>query len=251
MTTVQTLRLIGHGLLDLVYPPRCLICGSDGEWSVCEDCYQSFTPIPEPVCERCGRPRDTAACRFCATHARATGGLDWAFAGARAASIYDGPLRHAIHALKYRGVEALGEPLGAHLANRCVADELIPTNWWPEIDAVLPMPIHPTHRRRRGYNQAELIARPLAAMAGRPLLPKAIQRVGRRTAAQVGLTLNARRGNVAAAAFAVPDPVAIDGKHLLLVDDVFTTGTSVNACATALCAAGAASVRVVTLAAGD
>lgn len=144
-----------EALLDLVYPPRCLICGRDGEPAICDNCYGQFASIPEPVCDACGRPTDSPACRFCAAHEQASGGAGWAFTAARAASIYDGPLRHAVHLLKYRGAESLGEPLGAHLANRAVVDTLISGDRWAQIDAVVTMPIPTARQRRRGYNQSE------------------------------------------------------------------------------------------------
>ena len=247
----QTLRKSFDGFLDLIYPPRCLICGRDGEPAICDFCFDQFAPIPDPICDACGRPIDSPTCRFCATHESLSNGVSWAFAGARAASVYDGPLRHAIHQLKYRYVEALGEPLGAHLANRAVADGLIPSDRWKTIDAIVPMPIPAARRRRRGYNQTELLARPLATMQGLPLLTDVLRRTGPATA-QVGLSLETRRANVSDASFAIVDLPHIAGKTLLLVDDVFTTGTSVDACARALRApGGAAAVYVLALAAGD
>ncbi len=246
----QTLRKSFDGFLDLIYPPRCLICGRDGETVICDFCYAQFASLPEPVCDVCGRPVDSPTCRFCATREALSNGVGWAFSGARAASVYDGPLRHAIHQLKYRHVEALGPPLGEHLANRATADGLIPSHW-QAIDAIVPMPIARARRRQRGYNQTELIARPLATMQNLPLLTDVLQRTGRATA-QVGLTLDARRANVHETSFTAVDQSRIAGKTLLLIDDVFTTGTSVDACARALRApGGAATVYVLALGAGD
>jgi competence protein ComFC len=247
LSLTEVARQVGGGLLDLIYPPRCLICDADGESAICEACSAEFTAIPEPVCRVCGRPIDGSPCRACSI-AAANGG--WAFVSARASGIYDGPLRQAIHELKYHRREGLGEPLGAHLANRLIVDELFPADLLSTIDAVVPVPVHPAHRRRRGYNQTELLARPVAEMLGLPLRSDVIRRVGP-AAAQVGLSLNARRANVSAATFHVRDPAFEAGKTFLLIDDVFTTGATVSACADALRMAGAAAVVVGVLAAGD
>lgn len=243
MTPTALLRQTAAGLLDLVYPPRCLVCERAGAPVVCEECAAAFVFIPEPVCAVCGRPQEGASCGLCALSA------PWGFDRARAAAVYAGPMRHAIHLLKYRGGENLGAPLGAHLANRCVADGLLPEPH--RIDAVAAVPMHPARERRRGYNQAQLLAAPVAELLGKPLLPPGALRRTRRTAAQVGLLPDARRRNLDACSFAVGDTSLVAGRHLLLIDDVFTTGATVSACAGALKAAGAATVTVATLAAGE
>jgi competence protein ComFC len=240
------LKLTWQGFLDLVYPPSCLICEQYDRPAICDDCHASFEPIPEPVCVVCGRPEtDGVPCRLCTLMA-AEGG--WGFDAARAAGIYWGPLRHAVHLLKYRNVELLGEPLGAYLANRVVAEGLLASEERAAIEVVVPLPLHPGRERSRGYNQAALLAAPVAEMLGVPLLPLAVRRVKRATP-QVGLSPEMRRRNVGTEMFAA-DPALVQGKSVLLVDDVFTTGATVSACARALKAAGASSVRVVTLAAG-
>lgn len=243
------LAYLGHGLLDLLYPPRCLVCGAGGGLgTLCESCAASFTPIPAPTCPVCGRPLEGENCRTCATQEDSTG-LSWGFDSACAAGIYVGPLRHAIHRLKYEQKELLGEPLGTFLANRLVVDRLLENA--ASIQAVAYVPMHPGRERTRGYNQARLLAEPVAAMLGVPLLTKHALVRARKFPPQVGLSPNMRRQNVTAESFAVPDKSFVQGKHLLLIDDVFTTGTTVSSCAAALKAAGAATVTVTTLAAGD
>jgi ComF family protein len=233
--------LVWSGLLDLLYPPRCLVCERHGRPALCEECTAHFLPIPEPVCPRCGRPREgQEPCRTCA----AAGPEGWGFDAACAAAVYVGHLREAIHRFKYGYAEALAEPLGAFLANRLVTDDLLTET----ADAVVPVPIHPARERERGFNQSALLAWPVAQMLGVPLLTRAVRRV-RRTPPQVGLAADARRRNMAGA-FAVPDATPVAGRRILLIDDVFTTGTTVHVCAQALRAAGAKSVTVATLAAG-
>jgi ComF family protein len=208
-----SLRLAWDGLLDLIYPPRCLVCERHGRPALCDECAAHFVPVPEPVCRVCGRPVEgQARCRHCAESPE--GG--WGFDSARAAAVYQGPLRHAIHRFKYGRAETLGEPLGAFLANRCVVDRLLAH----PVDLVLPVPIHPARERGRGFNQALLLAGPVAAMLGVPLEAGALVRV-RKTPPQVGLSMEARRRNLNEA-FAVPDKGRIAGRQVLLVDDVFT-----------------------------
>lgn len=169
---------------------------------------------------------------------------DWGFATARAAAVYHGPLREAIHHFKYRHADMLAEPLGAFLANRCWVDGLVTA----PVDVVVPVPVPVARERARGFNQAALLAAPVAALRGLPLLRTALRRV-RGTPPQVGLSPQARRRNLVGA-FAVTEPDTVRARRVLLVDDVFTTGATVSECASTLVRAGAASVHVVTLAAG-
>ena len=143
----DTLKQTALGLLDLLYPSRCLICEAWDSPQVCADCERGFVPIPEPLCEICGHPDDpeTAPCRVCGAAETAWGG--WSLARARAGAVYLGPLRHGIHRLKYGGVEALAETLGALLANRMVAEGLLQGRF----DAVIPVPLT-REKQNRGKN---------------------------------------------------------------------------------------------------
>jgi ComF family protein len=223
------------------------VCEEPARPVVCETCAgRLIVPIPDPICPTCGRPHEPSgvACRHCEAQQQADP-RGWGFATARAAGIYEGPLRYAIHRLKYAHIEALGQSLGALLANRLVVDGLLAG---PPPQAVVPIPIHAARRRKRGFNQAALLAAPVAEMLGVPLLESAARRT-RATAPQVGLAPEVRRTNLADA-FVVPDPALVAGKRVLLIDDVFTTGATGSACAHALKDAGAARVDVATLAAG-
>ena len=242
------------GLLDLVYPPRCLVCDRYDTPALCETCYEAFTPLTEPTCPACGRSverREDGGLGHCHTCAEAGAAFGrWAFDTARTAAIYEGPMRHAIHRLKYDSCEALAEPLGAFLANRIAVDGLLAGTALGQIDGIAAIPISAARERRRGFNQARLLAEPVAAILGVDLLDRAvIERI--RRAAQVGLAPRERRRNLTSA-FSVAERQreAVEGRHLLLIDDVFTTGSSLHECARALKAAGAASVIGVTLAGG-
>lgn len=248
-----SLRSLAGGLLDLIYPPRCLVCERYDTPSLCETCSAAFTPIPDPLCMTCGRPvepEQSGPCRTCEAHLESAGS-DWAFDAARSAGIFEGALRLALHRLKYNGGESLGLPLGAYLANRLAVYELFPSEQVGVIDSVLAVPMHPLRERSRGFNQAALLAAPVAEILGVPLLPSKVVRRTRRRPPQVGLSPEARRRNLKEA-FVVPqgEVGSVNGRTVLLIDDVFTTGATVNACASALRDAGAARILVATLAGG-
>ena len=254
-------RLLWDGLLDFIYPPHCLVCETHNQPAVCAACFAAFAPLPEPSCSTCGRPLSTQGdanpeaddvpprvvlpCKWCEA-VKASGG--WGFDRAFAAGSYYGPLRHAVHQLKYNRREFLGEPLGEFLANRCIVDGVISPADLGDIDFVAAVPLHASRERGRGFNQARLLARPVAEMRGVPLLaPPDLRRV-RKTRPQVGLGEAERRANMEAGAFSASS--AVNGKGVLLIDDVLTTGATVSACARALKDAGASPVFVAVLAAG-
>jgi len=155
----------------------------------------------------------------------------------RAALRYQEPTSSLIHRFKYEGCFALAGPLAQSLIAAW------PT-WEQPPDLIIPIPLHPRRKRRRGYNQSELLAAPLARVLGLPLTPRGLQRV-RHTAPQVGLGPEERHDNVRGA-FAATD--AVHGRRVLLIDDVLTTGATMRAAAEALLAAGAASVSAYCLA---
>lgn len=157
---------------------------------------------------------------------------------ARSLAIYEGPLRDAIRALKYRRQKTLAEPLGTLLARS------VPADLAAGITAVVPVPLHPARQAARGFNQSLLLAQPVARALGAPLAPRAIRRV-QQEAAQAGLGASARRRNVQTAFAADED---VPAGRILLVDDVFSTGATADACARALLAGGAGGVAVLTLA---
>lgn len=162
------------------------------------------------------------------------------FDRARSFGRYDGVLRDLVHLFKYAGVRTLAPRFGEFLAH------LVAEN--PEYgssDVIVPVPLHPDRQRVRGYNQAALLARELARRTSLPLDQESFVRV-KATSPQAGLTAHQRRENVRAA-FAVRGD-SLSERRVILVDDVLTTGATVNACAHALRRAGAAEVRVVTVA---
>ena len=215
-------------LLDLLLPPRCGSCRALGSW-LCAPCRVKIRRLEEPLCPRCGAEGESRRCP-CLSRLRHLSRL-------RAVAAYEGPLERAIHRFKYEGWRALARPLARLLDDRLAVDGL-------PAGLLTPVPLHPSRRRRRGYNQSELIARELSRSLRLPLAT-GLQRL-RDTPPQVGLDRLRRRENVEAA-FRWQGSL-LGGQPILLVDDVATTGATLEACATALKAAGSGSVTGIVLA---
>jgi predicted amidophosphoribosyltransferase len=214
-------------VLDLLLPQRCLVCSLPGG-QVCDGCTSALRRIASPMCERCGAPTawPVRRCAECA-------GRRLAFARARAAVEYDAPVRRIVAAWKERGLRRL-----AAWAAAVVADGLPP----PSVHCLAFVPGDPDRRLRRGHHPAEQLARALGAawnLNVQTLLVRA-----RGSPRQRGLTRAERRRNVAAAFSAIGRAPASVG----LVDDVYTTGATTNAAASALRGGGARHVQVVTFA---
>ena len=221
-------RHVGMSLLDIVYPRRCPSCRQRGAW-VCAECLAGTDLFQEPMCGGCGVPLALFACR-CADMAS---GL----AQVRSGGPFSGWLREAILSFKYHDEWARAEHLGHELA-RVVAT-------MSSVDALVPVPLHRSRLRSRGYNQSALLAQVAGDLHGLPVL-EAISRT-RPTAQQTTLSATDRATNVAGAFALAPgfDPA---GRSLLVIDDVVTTGSTLNACAELLAEHGAAVVRAATLA---
>lgn len=200
-----------ESLLALLFPDRCVGCQTLGAL-LCANCCAALQPYP---------PQPVA-------------GLD----DALVAFVFDGPLRQAIHQLKYHKQRRMAAPLAELMLPR-LRKSLFTA------DAVLPVPLHSSRQRERGFNQSELLARPIAARAKLPMLTSGLTRV-RATEQQARLDTRARHSNMRDAfawqSDSPPPP------RVLLVDDVLTTGSTVVACANALRAAGTRTVAVLALA---
>jgi ComF family protein len=184
------------------------------------------------MCARCGKPDiPSELCPACRASAPIIDSI-------RSLALFDGEIRHAIHALKYRRVAALAEPLGDALARFWLQSRR-------SAHMLVPVPLHPQRRRERGYNQAELLARRIGRAAHLPLRPDALRRV-RATTSQMTLDAADRKTNVADAFQS--DAAIVRDAEVLLIDDVCTTGATLDACAAALKQAGASRVHGLTLA---
>ena len=233
---ISSIQSTVEGLLDLIYPPRCLVCQTFGPHYLCTSCLSQIERVSRPYCPRCGHAMPTFRCRDCWGRVRS-------FTTARAAGTYSGVLRQAIHEFKYGGGRMLAHPLALLLHRYLTTAADFP---WRRADCVVPVPIHPARRRVRGYNQGELLADQLCEMIGLPLVRDAVIRRFH-TRPQVELSGEQRRSNVKDA-FRVIQPAELKGKTVLLVDDVGTTGSTVHECSLALLRAGVYRVYVICLA---
>lgn len=214
---------------------------------LCADCAWSHQPVRHPLCLACGRPYGTEqgvdhVCPDCLAN-------PMAFEAARAAGVYDQPLKTLIHQYKYQGRTELARPFGRMLWNA-----LLRFYDPREFDVIIPVPLHWFRRFRRGFNQAALLVRhwhQYAAEGGMRWRPCAVaphlMSRRRRTSAQTGLGRRQRAANLKDA-FIVRHPDAVHGQRILLVDDVLTTGTTAVECTKALMSAGADVVKILTLA---
>ena len=217
--------------LDWVYPPICGGCNKPGErW--CSDCQSSTEKIPDTICSKCGQIiHKSGICPSCRVFSPC-------FSSLRSWAVFSGPLRNALHRLKYQGDIALGEIFARPLI------EMVKALQW-KVDAVVPVPIGIARKAERGYNQAAIIGFPLALGCGFDYHSKWLTKV-RETRSQVGLTLAERHENVREAFMA--QARSISGLSVLVVDDVTTSGATMQACASALKKAGVKEVYGITLA---
>jgi ComF family protein len=233
-----------HSLYSLLFPGNCRICEEALEgWTrvpVCARCLEGLRPLVARAgfCSCCGAPREAAMPELCG---RCAAG-EYEFDQARSFGAYDGALREVLHLFKYRGMRPLARPLGARLA------EALAGEWQAaDFDAIVAVPLARARLRARGYNQAELLARELSRAVRMPCLSGACRRV-RATPPQTGLTRAQRLENLRGAFAPGPRAAALEGRRLLLIDDVFTTGATLSVCAQALRRAGARRVSALTVA---
>ncbi len=243
------LKEVYVGLLDLLYPPRCILCSAAQTEPFCADCAGKIHPSRPPYCDRCGYPvsANEELCGSCIA------GQEPPYAWAQAMGEFTGPLREAIHQFKYNGKTALAAPLGKLLAQSLDSPKsplLTPT--YPDtshtVDLIVPVPLHRSRFKRRGYNQAELLARVIAREKGWELDTKGLIRI-RHTQTQTALRIAERASNVEGA-FASRTPQYFQGRRVLLIDDVLTTRATVRECARIILSAGAERVCVAALAQG-
>lgn len=232
-----------RAFFDILFPPLCHICRScipaAGPLHICTGCRDAISPISSPLCDLCGKPFATIGgadhrCGACSLSSPR-------FDAARAATLFDGPVRDMIHRFKYDRRVQLARPLGL-LAAEILASWAAAT----AADLVVPVPLHVRRLRQRGFNQAILLGQVLARQWHLPLDRTCLRRI-RWTEPQVNLAAAERAANVRGA-FAVKAPSRVEGRRIILVDDVYTTGSTVAECARVLKGAGAGDVLVVTVA---
>ena len=232
------LRSAADALLAVLFAPLCGACRQPllhpTRGCICAECWDGVLKVTPPICSRCGDHVDAAQspqfpfCQWCFQTSSEV-------SSARAAGLHVGSLRAIVHALKYDGRRSVAAPLAALM--RATAADLV-----ARCDVAVPVPLHPARRRERGFNQAD----DLAQHVGLPVV-RALRRT-RHTATQTALPASERHANVKGAFAATRRVVGLQGKTVLLVDDVRTTGATLEACASALRARGVRDVCALTAA---
>jgi len=232
MTVLPQTATIKRLVLDFLFPRWCIGCGREEDF-ICRSCSQSLPRVDPPVCPRCGKP--LADGRLCAACRNRPAAID----GIRAPFRFEGIIREAIHQLKYNNLRALSEPLAGLLGDYYASHDL-------PGEILVPVPVHEKRLRERGYNQSRLLARELAKLIHLPLIDNCLTRRRHALPQTKTKTAEERRRNVTDA-FICRDQ-RLKNQRVLLIDDVATSGSTLNACASALKAAGADSVWGLTLA---
>jgi len=214
--------------LDFVFPPRCVACRSFGSF-LCEACLASTPRADGLRCYRCWQPGRADYCLSCYAHPPS-------FRGLRSAFVYSGASRAAVHALKFDGVSALVPAMAAPMVE-------ILEHWSPQVDVIVPVPLGGMRKRVRGYNQAELLAREISRGTGLAVDTGLLRRARSTPPQARQADARARRRNIAGAFEA--DRRATH-RNVLLVDDVVTTGATMDACSRTLLDAGAKAVFCLT-----
>lgn len=217
---------------DLFFPPHCVGCGKVGDF-LCSDCCRKLPRILPPFCNRCGKPQIGGT--LCPTCWGIRAGID----GIRSIFYFDGIVRKAIHELKYYNVRALSNCLAEFLYTYLQTNKI-------DGDTIIPVPLHKDRLRQRGYNQSALLARKLGKLAGISVTEDRLVRIKDSKPQARTKTGGERRKNVTGAFLCNSDE--LKGSRIILIDDVCTTGATLEACAETLKNAGVISVWGLTIA---
>ena len=228
--TQGLLAKLGKEAVNLLFPMECAGCRRTGG-ILCETCIPGLAKLTPPYCRICASPHGQSPCRWCEENAPAIDGV-------RAPFLMEGAVQQAIFALKYRGIRAAAPELARLLAGY-IAERRTPG------DVIVAVPLHRRRLRTRGYNQSELLARELSKITGLTQAKGLLTRVKDAPPQVEAATRSQRRANVEGSYEVNGD---VDGRRVLLIDDVVTTGATMSSCAAALKGAGAASVWGLALA---
>jgi competence protein ComFC len=234
-------RMMSNYLLDMLFPEGrcCIVCRQklpDGQHVLCLNCTSRIKPILPPICTICGRPIDKSGrlCSDCMNQKHS-------FVQARSFGEYDGVLKKVIHEFKYHGRKELAGFIGDKMFS--VFEGL----GWPEFDVIVPVPLHKKRQKERGFNQAYLLASYLREKIGIPICNDIIRI--KHTEHQTLLSRHHRKKNLKGA-FRLINNGLIKDKTVLLVDDVYTTGSTAEECSVTMKEAGAKHIYVLTCARG-
>ena len=218
--------------LDFIFPRYCVGCGREGEF-LCSTCLRTINRIVPPICPKCGRPQPSGIlCPDCVSWSASIDGI-------RSPYKFDGVIREAVHQLKYGNLRALSPTLADFIY------EYLTINPLP-VDVIVPVPLHAKRLRERGYNQSGLLAGDLSKLTGLPAVENSLVRQRNTVPQAKTANVNQRHKNITGAFLCRNDE--LKGKRVLLIDDVSTSGSTLDACAQAMKAAGATSVWGLTVA---
>lgn len=220
--------------LEVFFPQVCVSCHqriTDQKLWLCGTCYDRLSYLLDQICPKCGIPTEESVCPNCFEN-------NYVFTRAVSVFLYEGAAKEMVHALKYQGLKGIGDWFGNQMFKYLQHEKSM-----TEVDYVTAVPLHRVRRRERGFNQSELIARALASRIDKPFTDKALIRQ-HYTESQTLLNRKKRRKNIIGAF--KTGRLNPAGKSFLLVDDVFTTGSTVNESTKTLLKAGAAQVYVMT-----
>jgi ComF family protein len=239
---MNAVKQLCRALLDVILPPACHICHSfipdAAELHICQSCRERLPLVSSPLCSLCGIPfHGTGSDHRCGACTLQPPYFDLA----RAHYLYEGPIRELIHAFKYTRSTHLRSPLALLCLEGARGVPAI-----ADLNLIVPVPLHRSRLRQRGFNQAVLLGRVMSRHLSLPMIPDALVRT-RATEPQIELSAAERRVNVRGA-FSVNNYEQIAGRGILLLDDVMTTGSTMDECAKELKKAGAATVVAVTVA---
>jgi len=247
MEILKTLLELKNSLLDFVFPPHCLLCNrfisseeseSNGfrpAGLVCQDCWNSLNVLPHPFCPTC-RAFLNQSMRRCPSCSES-----FYLSLNRSLGLFDPYYQTLLHHFKYKRKISLGKELGKRLGELLIQDKFL-----KDYDYLLPVPLHRSKERERGYNQSKILAEEISELTFLPLLDKVLMRK-KNTRDQTNLNAEERERNVRGA-FVVRDKIVLIGKRIILVDDVMTTGATLKECSRVLKEAGVKEVAGATVA---
>ena len=233
MQSLSIARL-GKVALDLLYPPRCALCDTGGVF-LCETCIEALPAAEGDRCDRCWLPVRADVCFNCRENPGCLTAL-------RSLYRYERDVRRLVHAFKFGGQSCLAPDLGRLLTSGFEQHGL-------DADVIVPVPLTGVRRRTRGYNQSLLLAKEVSKLTGVPVA-QALRRSGHSVTQAGSASAEERRRNVEGV-YSLSKGHNVAGSRVLLIDDVATTGATLNACAAVLIEAGAAGVSALTLARED
>lgn len=226
------LKQLQREAIDFFFPQSCLGCGKVGDF-ICFRCSKKLSRLLPPICQRCGRSESSGMyCRECwGTHNH--------IHSIRSVFVFEGIIRRAVHEFKYRNLRSMAVCLSQYMADYFVEYELV-------ADVLLPVPMHENRLQRRGYNQSELLAGQLSGMISVPVRGDLIRRVRDNKPQARTTRVEERRSNMENAFTCISNEVS--GKDIIIIDDVCTSGATLEACAAALKLKGANQISGFTLA---